>query len=147
MNLPDRSKTVATWLAMLGGSLGLHRFYLHGWRDPWGWLLPIPTAIGAVGVLRMRQLGMDDHLAWVLTPLLGLALAATMLTAIVYGLTPDERWNARYNAGRPERHTGWSNILGVILALVLGAGVLMATLAFSAQRYFEYEAEARLGSS
>ena len=28
-----RSKTVATWIALLGGSLGLHRFYLHGGRD------------------------------------------------------------------------------------------------------------------
>jgi hypothetical protein len=29
----------------------------------------------------------------------------------------------------------------VITALSLGAGVLMATIAFSAQRYFEYQAE------
>ncbi|MBS0449557.1 MAG: hypothetical protein JSR59_26910 [Proteobacteria bacterium] len=144
MDLPNRSKTVATWLAALGGGLGLHRFYLHGWRDPWGWLLPLPTLIGLLGVLRMRSYGMDDHLAWVLTPVLGIALAATMLSAIVYGLTPDERWNARYNAAAPERRTGWGNVLGVIVALVLGAGVLMATLAFSAQRYFEYSAESRL---
>ena len=32
-----------------------------------------------------------------------------------------------------------------VAALVLGAGVLMATLAFSAQRYFEYQAEAAHG--
>jgi len=37
---PARSKTIATWLALLGGSLGLHRFYLLGWRDPWAWLHP-----------------------------------------------------------------------------------------------------------
>jgi hypothetical protein len=36
---------------------------------------------------------------------------------------------------------GWPTIIGVVVALVLGAGVLMATLAFSAQRYFEYELE------
>jgi hypothetical protein len=24
----SRSKTLATWIALLGGSLGLHRFYL-----------------------------------------------------------------------------------------------------------------------
>jgi len=28
-----KSKTVATWLSFALGSLGAHRFYLHGWRD------------------------------------------------------------------------------------------------------------------
>ena len=28
-----KNKTVATWLALLGGPLGLHRFYLHGLGD------------------------------------------------------------------------------------------------------------------
>jgi len=37
-----RSKSLATWIAVLGGSLGLHRFYLHGLRDPLGWLHPLP---------------------------------------------------------------------------------------------------------
>lgn len=146
-NGSSRSKTMATWLAVLGGGLGLHRFYLHGWKDPWGWLLPVPTLIGAFGVLRMREFGLDDHLAWVLTPLLGLALSVTMLSAIVYGLTSDERWNVRYDRAHPERRTGWANILGVIFALVLGAGLLMATLAFSAQRYFEYQTEVQAAAS
>ena len=34
-------------------------------------------------------------------------------------------------------------MIGVIAALVIGAGVLMATIAFSAQRYFEYQVELR----
>ena len=33
-----KSKTLATWIAVLGGSLGLHRFYLHGFRDAWGFM-------------------------------------------------------------------------------------------------------------
>ena len=37
--------------------------------------------------------------------------------------------------------TGWLTIIGLVAALSLGAGVLMATIAFSAQRYFEYQAE------
>ena len=32
----SRSQTIATWLALLGGRLGLHRFYLHGLSDRWG---------------------------------------------------------------------------------------------------------------
>jgi hypothetical protein len=136
-----KSKALATWIALVGGSLGLHRFYLHGLRDPWGWLFVWPTLVGLYGVLRLREFGQDDHLSWVLIPILGLMLAGTMLTAIVYGLTPDEKWNARHNPQGPARHSGWATVIGVVFALALGAGVLMATLAFSGQRYFEYRAE------
>jgi hypothetical protein len=132
-----RSKTLATWIAFLGGSLGLPRFYLYGRHDVWAWLHPWPTLIGLYGVQRMRDLGQDDRLAWLLIPLLGAMLAGTMLVAIVYGLTPDEKWNARFNAGAPMPPSGWANLFGVMLALMVGGGVLMATIAFSAQRYFE----------
>lgn len=136
-----RSKTMATWLALIGGSMGLHRFYLHGLRDAWGWLVTVPTLAGAYGIYRMRELGQDDVLAWVLIPWLGLALAASMLTAVVYGLRSDEKWNAQFNPSSP-RASGWLAIVGVAFALLIGTGVLMATIAFSAQRYFEYHAEA-----
>ena len=66
-----RSKTLAAWLALVAGPLGVHRFYLHGWADLWGWLHPWPTLLGIAGVLRMRALGQDDHLAWLLIPVLG----------------------------------------------------------------------------
>lgn len=132
-----KSKTLTTWVALIGGSLGLHRFYLHGLRDVWGWLWPIPTAMGAYGVERALTLGQDDRLAWVLIPLLGLSLSASMLAAIVYGLMPDERWNARFNPTGPQHHTGWMTVIGVAVALLVGAGVLMSTIAYSGQRYFE----------
>ena len=136
-----RSKTLATWLALIGGGLGLHRFYLHGPRDSWGWLLVAPTLLGFYGIARMREFGADDHLAWALIPFLGGALAAAMLGAVVIGLTPDDRWAARYGSPGEPVPSGWPNILGVAVALFIGAGVLMATIAFSAQRYFEYQAE------
>lgn len=136
-----RSKTFATWAAIVGGVLGLHRFYLHGLRDPVGWLHPLPTLIGFYGVQRMRRLGIDDQTAWLLIPLLGASIFAAMTAAIVYGLTPDDRWNARFNPGPgPQHRTGWSAVLGVVVALPVGAGVLMATIAFCAQHYFEYNA-------
>lgn len=136
-----KSKTVATWIAVIGGAVGLHRFYLYGLRDLRGWLFLPFTLVGTVGVLRMRALGGDDHAAWVLIPFLGAALAVAMLSAIVYGLTPDERWNARFNPAGPALRMNWATVFGVVVALVLGAGVLMATLAFTAQRFFEYQAE------
>lgn len=136
MTTRARSKTLATWLAVLGGTLGLHRFYLRGWRDGLAWLHLWPTLAGLVGVQRMRLLGQDDVLAWLLIPLLGLMVAATMLAAIVHGLTPDERWNARWNAGRAPCRSGWLAVLGVVVALMVGAGALLATIAFAAERYF-----------
>ena len=138
--MQGRSKTLATWIALLGGSFGLHRFYLHGWRDALAWLHPWPTLLGLYGVQRMIDLGQDDRLAWVLIPLLGLMLASTMLVAIVYGLTPDEKWNARFDPHAASPASGWATMFGVALALMVGGGVLMATIAFSAQRYFEYQA-------
>ena len=51
-----KNKTLAAWLAFLGGPLGLHRFYLHGLGDLLGWLLPIPTALGLYGIQRVQQL-------------------------------------------------------------------------------------------
>ncbi|MDO9313294.1 MAG: hypothetical protein Q7T97_01950 [Burkholderiaceae bacterium] len=136
-----KSKTLATWIAIVGGSLGLHRFYLHGLRDLPGWLHPLPALVGLYGVQRARLLGQDDHLAWVLMPLLGCTIVAGMLSAIVYGLTSDERWHARFNGSRPGPNSGWGAVLGAMLALLVGGAVLMATIAFAGQRYFEYQVE------
>ncbi len=136
-----KSKTLATWIALVGGSVGLHRFYLHGFRDVLGWLLVVPTMVGLYGVQRMRHLGLDDRLAWVLIPLLGATLSIAMLSAIVVGLTPAERWAARFDPGGAPQPMNWATVIGVVAALIVGGIVLMATIAFSAQHYFEYRAE------
>ena len=140
-----KSKTLAAWLAFLGGPLGLHRFYLHGWRDWIGWLLPLPTALGLYGIDRVQQFGQDDVLSWWLVPLLGFTIAGCCLNAIVYGLMPKEKWNARFNgSASPEAGAGathWGTIFAIALSLAIGAGVLMASIAFSFQRYFEFQVE------
>jgi len=140
-----KNKTVAAWLAFLGGPLGLHRFYLRGMGDLLGWLLPIPTALGLYGIERVQKYGQDDTLSWLLVPLLGFTVAACCLTAIVYGLMSPEQWNARFNpsaaADAPPGVTRWATIFAIALSLMVGAGVLMASIAFSFQRYFEYQVE------
>lgn len=136
-----RSKTVAAWLALLGGTFGAHRFYLHGWRDAWGWLHPVPTLLGLAGVQRVQAFGQDDRVSWLLLPVLGLMLSQACLFAILYGLTPDERWDARHNPGQPPRATRWGPVLAVVAALMVGATSLMATVAFGGQRFFEWQVE------
>ncbi len=137
----SRSKAVATWLALAGGSLGVHRFYLHGWGDAWAWLHPLPTLLGAYGFWRMRELGVDDACGSLLVPLLGVMLAATMLQAIVYGLTSDEHWAARYGAARSSARS--TTFVAVAVALALGVSIAVATIAFTAQRYFESRTKLR----
>ncbi|MEJ8836624.1 hypothetical protein [Ramlibacter sp. AN1133] len=140
-----KSKTLAAWLAFLGGPLGLHRFYLHGLGDWVGWLLPIPTALGLYGIERVQQFGQDDVLSWWLVPLLGFTIAGCCLTAIFYGLMPAEKWNARFNPGATAEARGgathWGTVFAIALSLAIGAGVLMASIAFSFQRYFEHQVE------
>ena len=138
-----RSKAWATWIALLGGTLGLHRLYLYGVRDVAGWLHPLPTLAGLAGVIRLRELGQDDRLAWLLLPLLGLMVSIAMLTAIVYGLTADEKWDARHIPGQPGRATAWGPVLGVILALLIGGIALMGTVAYGGQKFFEWQLEGR----
>ena len=143
-----KNKTLSAWLALMGGPLGLHRFYLFGKADPLGWLLPVPTLLGLYGVMRARALGQDDHLSWILIPLVGLTIAACALNAIVYGLATCENWNARFNATPVDAQdqpaagqTGWLTVLALVLGLLMGTTALIGSLAFSFQRYFEWQVE------
>jgi len=140
-----KNKTLATWLALVGGTLGLHRFYLRGLGDWIGWLHPLPTALGWWGVDRVLTYGQDDKLSWVLIPLLGTSIAASCLTAIVYALTDREKWNRWFNptvaTGHPAGATQWLTIGGLVFSLLVGTVAFMGTLAFSIQHYFEYQIE------
>lgn len=140
-----KNKTIAVWLTLLLGSLGLHRRYLLGRFDALALLLPIPTLLGCYGILRVSNFGVDDQLSWVLMPLLGFTLAGCALNAIIYGLMSAEQWNRKFNATSPENApqgtSNWFTIIGLGLALMLGTTMLMASIAFSVQRYFEYQME------
>lgn len=143
-NVSPKNKTLTATLAFIFGQLGLHRFYLFGMKDRWAWLHPVVAAIGWLGVYRVLVYGQDDQLAWLLIPLLGFILAGTALTAICYALTDSEKWNARYNPTDLQAaagHTSWLTIFVVVFALLFGAIALMSSIAFSFQRYFEYQVE------
>lgn len=142
---PTKSKTLAAWLALIGGTFGWHRLYLYGWQDMWAWVHAIPTALGLWGVDRVLTYGQDDKLSWLLLPLLGLSIAVACLTAIVYALRTPEQWNAWHNPHLAHDaragHTHWLTVGALVFALMFGAIGLMGSLAFGIQRYFEYQIE------
>ena len=110
-----------------------------------GWMLPLPTALGLYGIKRAQQNGVDDLWSWLLIPLLGFTIAGCALTAIVYGLTAPEKWNARFNPlaslDAAPGQTRWLTIGAIVLSLLVGTTVLMSSIVFSFQRHFEYQVE------
>ncbi|NBW25067.1 MAG: hypothetical protein EBR89_06510 [Betaproteobacteria bacterium] len=139
-----KNKTLAVWLTFLTGPLGLHRLYLYGRYGLASWLTLVPLILGSYGVLRARHISLDDQLSWLLIPLLGLTISGYALRAIVYGLQAASAWNARFNPEQdPESPAGQTNgltVFGLGASLLVGTGVLMATIAFSLQRIFEFSA-------
>jgi hypothetical protein len=103
----------------------------------------VPTALGWYGVQRALELGQDDVTSWALIPLLGFTIAGCALNAIIYGLMSKEQWNSKFNqdAESPYGQTNWLTIFGLATSLLLGTTVLMASIVFSFQRYFENQIE------
>lgn len=143
--MKPRNKTLTVWLALLGGSMGLHRFYLRGLGDWIGWLHPIAAALGWWGIDRVLTFGQDDPMSWVLIPFLGASITAGCLAGIVYALADRPKWNGWYNPGTDAQDTAgatnWLTIAALVFSLMLGAVALMSSLAFGIQRYFEYQVE------
>ena len=108
--MPFRNKTLATLLAALGGTFGLHRFYLQGPRRVLPWLYvafswtTVPTFAGFVEALR-------------------------------FAVTPDDRWDARWNAGSSTTsRSGWLVILLAVATMLGGVTLLMTLLSFAIGR-------------
>jgi len=125
MKNSHKNKTVATFLAALLGSIGAHRFYLCGWKDKAGWLhfvtLPISLILGNL------YFGLPALLTY---SLLVLSLLVSVVEALVLGLTPDEKWDARYNpASGKASDSSWLLALILVLTTAIGAGILIAVLA------------------
>ncbi|MDR5847671.1 MULTISPECIES: TM2 domain-containing protein [unclassified Caballeronia] len=138
-----RSKTLTAALAFFFGSIGLHRFYLYGMRDKWGWAHIVGIVLGAVGYLLLAATERTSILGWVLAFPGAVSLLAAFLSAIVYGLRPDAKWDAQFNAHtNRQSDSGWTVIFIVIFSLLFGAFLLMTGLALTFQTYFESQVEA-----
>jgi len=139
MSAPERFKNrfAAAALAMFFGALGGHRFYLHGSRDPWAWVHLLAFALGAYGLYRFVLLQQNDALTWALLAVFVAVVIAVAVQTLVIGLTPDDKWDTRWNAAHTRRSANrWGPVLVVIFTLFLTVGALMGGLAYALQRFF-----------
>ena len=120
-----KSKALTTLLALFLGALGLHRFYLNGIKDSWGWLHA--ASLPASGLL------LTLHPEW---PLLAYAAPMTFsllvasLETFFIGLMPDEQWDAKYNAESDlKTDSRWPIPAMMVLNLFYGATLLLTVIA------------------
>jgi hypothetical protein len=122
--MPHKNKTLATALALFLGVLGVHRFYLRGAVDRLGLLHVCSVPIAGI----VYGAGRAPNPFWVLLPLIVSFLVACV-EALVIGLTPDERWDARHHAasGTASR-SHWVLAVLLVATMLVGTTGLIATL-------------------
>lgn len=119
-----KNKTVATLLALLLGGFGIHRFYLKPGADRIGLL-----HLCCLPVMGILYGAVKPHPFYMVLPLL-VSYIVGFVEALVIGLTPDEKWDARYNAqsGRQSR-SNWVLVLLLVVTMLVATTVLIGTIA------------------
>jgi TM2 domain-containing membrane protein YozV len=118
------NKTFATLLALLGGGLGIHRFYLRPATDRLG-LLHV-CSVPVCGLVYGLAHGADPF--YKLLPLF-VSYIAGFIEALVIGLMPDEKFDARYNAGSGQQsQSGWMLAVVLVATTAIAATVAIATI-------------------
>jgi hypothetical protein len=122
---------------------GFNVFYLKGLGSPWAWLQMVSLFAGILGWMLLGASDMSSALGWILVAAGFIAIEASWLTTIVYGLRPDEKWDAQFNANSGQQSaSGWLVILCVIASLMIGAAILMIGLAIAFEQHFLSQFEA-----
>lgn len=119
-----KNKTLATFLALTFGFIGVHRFYLRGVHDRLGLLhvccLPVAGIVYGAGHI--------PNVFWVLLPLFISAIVG-YVEALVIGVTPDEKWDARHNRGSERNsQSSWVVALLLVATMLVGTTVLIGTI-------------------
>mgnify|MGYP006390266873 CR=1 FL=1 len=121
--MAHKNKTLATALALTLGTLGAHRFYLHGGVDRIGLLHASSLPIAGLIFSNASHL----HSFYALLPLLISSIAA-FIEALLIGLTPDDKWDARFNAAT-RSNSNWILAILLVTTLLIGTTVLIGTIA------------------
>ncbi|MGO4379860.1 NINE protein [Pseudoduganella sp. RAF53_2] len=124
MSVLHKNKTLATLAATLLGGIGLHRFYLRGLGDKWGWLHI--ASLPVCGIVAMAAPDADPYFK--LLPYF-ISILTGFLEALVLGLMPDEKWDATFNAGSGKQSASrWPLALVLVATLAVGAFGLIAAI-------------------
>jgi len=119
-----KNKTIATALALFLGGLGAHRFYLKGPVDRLGLLHVCSVPLAGL----VYGLGRGPNPFYVLLPVIVSSIAG-FIEALVIGLTPDDKWDARHNAGSGRQSDShWILALLLVATALVGATVLIAAI-------------------
>ncbi len=125
MTAAHKNKTLAALLSFFFGAIGLHRFYLRGLSDLWGWLhlASLPASAALISAFP------DWPLLASASPLVLSALIASIETFVI-GLMPDERWDATWNpeSGR-QTSSRWPIAVLMVTNLFYGATLLLTVIA------------------
>ena len=125
MPTPHKNKTLATLLAFILGAVGAHRFYLCGSVDRLGLahLCSLPIAGLVVGLLP------EVNWFYKLLPIV-VSFIAGCIEALVIGVTQDDKWDAKFNAGSGKvSNTRWFQALLLVVIMLVGMTVMIGTIA------------------
>ena len=134
-----KSKLLFCALGLFFPGSGLNCFYLQGIKSFWAWTQLLALIGGVIGWGLLKDARFISAPGWVLLTFGFIALEASWLTTITFGLRPDEKLDAQFNPGIAEQdrsQSGWLVILTVIFSLVLGAGIMMTFLAIAFEQFF-----------
>lgn len=124
MSTSHKNKTVATLLAVLLGGIGAHRFYLRGSLDKAGLLhvASLPIAGLVIG------LAPEADIYYKVLPLV-VSYLVGFLEALVIGVTPDEKWDAAFNANSGKKSASkWPLAVLLVCTMLLGTTGLILTM-------------------
>ena len=119
MTIQHKNKTLATFLSFPLGGLGAHRFYLYGKNDAIAWLhfasLPLSYFLSKL------YFNLDPFITYL--PFM-LSLLVAVISALVLGLSSDEKWDAQHNSNSGKQSdSSW--LLALIIVLDVGAGAII----------------------
>jgi TM2 domain-containing membrane protein YozV len=121
MSTAHKNKTFATFLAVILGGLGAHRFYLRGSVDRLGLLhlTSLPIAGMVIG------LAPDANWFFKALPLL-VSCVVGFVEALVIGVTQDEKWDAVFNANSGKKSASkWYLALLLVVTMLVGTTTMI----------------------
>ena len=124
MSTAHKNKTFATFLAVILGSVGAHRFYLRGALDKLG--LAHRAALPVAGLVA----GLAPEADWFYKALpLLVSTVVGFLEALVLGVMADEKFDATYNphSGK-QSQSKWYLVLLLVITMLLGMTLMIFTM-------------------